>query len=99
MKIVKLNRSFNIHKYQGFEIGVKFDLWGTEARDFEYAVADRFGQQAWLWKHGSKTKVKEDWATTFGKRVKGETTPYWVYLRQESMLTLILLSIDQKDTL
>lgn len=94
MKIVKLNRNFNIHKNHGFEVGLKFDIWGLEARYFENLVSDRFGDQAWLWRHYPASKVKGDWAVGFGKRVKGEATPYWIYLRNESMLTLVMLSLD-----
>ena len=97
MKIVKLNNNFNIHKHHGFEVGLKFDMWDLDARDIERAIAARFGEQAWAWKWNLGKKVKGDWATTFGKRVKGEGAPYWVYLRRESMLSLVLLSIEHKD--
>lgn len=98
MKIVKLNGNFNIYKTHGFEVGVKFDLWNTEARDFEAVVADRLGKQAFMWKWYPRTKVTENWACGFGKRASGQTTPYWIYIRRESMLSLVLLSINhQKD--
>ena len=96
MKIVKLNRNFNIYKNHGFEVGVKFEIWGAVAREFEQVVADRLGSQAWLWKHYPNKNIKGNWACGFGKRTKGEATPYWVYFRKESMLSLVLLSIDYK---
>lgn len=94
MKIVKLNRNFNIHKNHGFEVGLKFDMWDKEAQRFERAVANRLGNQAWAWKWNLGKKVEEDWAAGFGKRVNGEAAPYWIYLRKESMLTMLLLSLD-----
>ena len=96
MKIVKLNRNFNIYKTHGFEVGVKFDLWNAEARDFEAVVSDRLGKQAWGWKYYPSLKVRENWAGGFGKRAKGQSTPYWIYFRRESMLTLVLLSLDHE---
>lgn len=98
MKIVKLNRNFTIHKNHGFEVGIKFDMWGVDARDFGDVVATRFGDQAWAWKWNPADKIKEDWACGFGKRVKGESTPYWIYLRKESMLSLVMLSLDHTRT-
>lgn len=97
MKIVKLNRNYNINKYHDFEVGIKFDYWGREAQQFEHAAADYLGDQAWAWKHHSDKKLTENWAGTFGKRVKHSSTPYWIYIRHESMLTLVLLTMNQKD--
>jgi hypothetical protein len=98
MKIVKLNGNFNIYKTHGFEVGVKFDLWDTKARNFEAVVADCLGKRAWGWKYYPSLEVRENWAGEFGKRASGQTTPYWIYFRRESMLTLVLLSINhQKD--
>ena len=98
MKIVKLNRNFKINKYHGFEVAVKFDQWDSRAHHFEKVVADRLGNQSWGWKWHPEKKVKENWAGAFGERKKGEAAPYWIYFRRESMLSLVLLSIDhQKD--
>lgn len=100
MKIVKLNRNFKINKYHGFEVGVKFDCWDRTALNFEKVVADRLGDQSWGWKWNPDKKVKENWAGAFGERRKGEAAPYWIYIRRESMLSLVLLSLEhQKDAL
>lgn len=94
MKIVKLNRKFNICKNHGFAVGIKFEMWDLEAQRFERTAAKRLGNQSWSWKYHPGEKIKENWASGFGKQVKGGMTPYWIYLRNESMLSLILLAIE-----
>lgn len=97
MKIVKLNRNFNIHKHHGFEVGLKFGLWDRNAQQVERVVADRLGNQSWSWKYHPGEKIKENWASGFGKHVKGERPPYWIYLRNESMLSLVMLSLEHNN--
>lgn len=94
MKIVKLNRNFNIYKNHGFEVGIKFDMWGREAQRFERVVAERLGHQAWAWKFHPDEQIKENWAAGFGERRESASTPYWIYLRNENLLSLILLAIE-----
>ena len=95
MKIVKLNRNFNIHKYHGFEVGLKFDMWDKEAQRFERAAADRLGNQSWSWKYHRNERIKENWAAGFGKHDKNVgTSPYWIYFRNEALLSMILLTLE-----
>lgn len=97
MKIVKLNRKYNINKYHGFEVALKFDFWNTEARDTEQVCRTHFGDHAWDWKWNLKKAIKGNWATKFGDKEKDKPTPYWIYLRKHSMLTMLKLATDWSD--
>lgn len=99
MKIVKLNNNFRIYKYHKFEIGMKFDT-GYDKNTHEIAATVRncFDGEAFMWKYyygKDAHKLKGDWATGYGEkdRVTG-TRPYWIYLRKESMLSLVMLSLN-----
>ena len=95
MKIVKLNRNFNICKNHGFEVGLKFDIWNKEAQQVERAADRCLGRQSWSWKFHPGEKIKENWASGFGKRDTAVgATPYWIYLRNENLLSMILLTLE-----
>ena len=98
MKIVKLNGNFNIHKYHRFEIGVKFPMYDTDAGSMCNAAKRLFGSEAFMWKYYPNKPVKGDWATAFGARdLSAGATPYWIYLRKESMLTMLMLSLEHNN--
>lgn len=99
MKIVKLNRRFKIHKNHGFQVGLKFESWDQDARDVETFCKKRFGKEAWGLKYsypGAVCKAdKGDWSTQFGRKVEHDKlTPYWIFLRNESMLTMLMLGME-----
>lgn len=98
MKIVKLNGNFNIHKYHKFEIGIKFPRYTPGAAGAMTKVAQRlFGGEAFMWKYYPNEPAKGDWATAFGARDSSAgATPYWIYLRKESMLSMLMLSLDHE---
>lgn len=93
MKIVKLNNRFKIHQLQGFELALRFDSYGPEAREYEKIVNTVCGKECWLWKW--QRGQTGDWATGWSNATKsGESRPYWIYLRKESLLSAVLLLKD-----
>lgn len=98
MKVVKLNNNFNIYKYHRFEIGLRFNIYGADAQSISKTAQRLFGSEAFMWKYTAGKPVKGDWATGFGKRDSSAgATSYWIYLRKESMLSLILLSLEHNN--
>lgn len=103
MKIVNLNRNFTIHKNHGFEVGIKFDMgYSQDVRQLTTAIKKVLGSEAFMWKyyygHDAKN-VKGDWASAFGRKDPSTgMQPYWIYLRKESMLSLVMLSLDHTRT-
>lgn len=98
MKIVKLNNNFKIHRLHRFEIGLKFDTYGKGGSEFESAAQKLLGNEAFMWKYHSTELIQGDWATAFGAHVSSAgRTPYWIYLRKTSMLSMVLLSMERKE--
>ena len=95
MKIVKLNRNFTIYKNHRFEIGIKFASYDPNGAGAMAKQAGKlFGTEAFMWKYYPNELVKGDWATGFGSPRPNGKRPYWVYLRNESMLSMLLLSLE-----
>jgi hypothetical protein len=99
MKIVKLNRRFNIHKNYGFQVGLKFGSWDDNAREVEEFCKKRFGKEAWGLRYNYPAAIRKadtgDWSSQFGQKAKSDKrTPYWIYLRNESMLTMLMLGVE-----
>lgn len=95
MKIVKLNRRYKMFTLQGFKIGLRFDHWEREAMAYEKAAKQVLGNTGWVWKYSTE-RIREDWCAGFGHKRSGEIyTPYWIYLRNEEPLSLIMLAVDQ----
>ena len=97
MKIVKLDRRHSICKFHGFEVALKFDLWDNDARGIEQTCRRHFGDHAWDWQWNYKKSLNGNWATKFGAKEKGKPTPYWIYFRKASMLTMLRLSTDWSE--
>ena len=97
MKIVKLNRRYTIHRVHGFEVALRFDQWGTHVTSIERIVRNLLGEQAWMWKYDQTNRVKGNWASGFGQHRTTGSTPYWIYLRKESSLSAVLLSLDANN--
>lgn len=98
MKIVKLNGNFNIYRFHRFELGIKFPMYNTDANTIAKAAGRLFGSEAFMWKYYPNEPANGDWATAFGARDSAVgATPYWVYLRKESMLSMLMLSLEHDD--
>ena len=90
MKVIKLNRRYKLYKEHGYQVGLKFDCWDTDARAVENICKEMFGCKQW-------DPGKSDWYEYFGKRVVFGSTPYWIMLRKESHLSMVMLkyTVDQ----
>jgi hypothetical protein len=98
VKIVKLNNNFKIHRLHRFEVGIKFDMYGSDAGSMCNVAKRLFGHEAFLWEYYPNEPAKGDWATAFGAHVSSAgRTPYWIYLRKTSMLSMVLLSMERKE--
>lgn len=98
MKIVKLNRNFTIYKNHKFEIGIKFASYDpNEAGVISKQAQKLFGTEAFMWKYYPNEPAKGDWASGFGNVGPSGRRPYWVYLRKESMLSMLLLSLETNN--
>lgn len=85
MKVVKLNRRFRMFKEHGHTVALRFNVYGANSQQYEKICRERLGSE---WKNYS-------WSGHFGHR-NGRTDfrPYWITFRNESDLTLVLLSAD-----
>ena len=85
MKIVKLNRRFKMFREHGHTVAMRFNGWSKQISAYESACRARLGSE---YKNNS-------WSGHFGTR-NGRTDfrPYWITFRNESDLTLVLLSAD-----
>jgi len=93
MKVIKLNRRYKLHKEHGYQVGLKFDCWDAEARAVEKICKEMFDRKAW-W-----NPEESDWYEYFGKRVVFGSTPYFIMLRKESHLSMVMLkyTVDQNS--
>lgn len=92
MKVIKLNRRYKLHKKHGYQVGLKFDCWDEQARAIEKICEEMFGLRAW-------NPEQADWYEYFGKRVVRGSTPYFIMLRKESHLSMVMLkyTVDQNS--
>ena len=92
MKVVKLNRRYKAYK-DGFTHALRFDTWHIKAGEIEQFLTNRYGSQYnWYKRHGNS-----QWTSGFGSRSsKYDARPYWINLRNESDVTMILLSGNYK---
>lgn len=86
MKVVKLNRRFKQYKEHGHVIALKFPNGYTkDAGKIEKICRDRFDSAGWMPEH--------NWYHYYGARSSRDAVrAYWITFRNESDLTMILLS-------
>jgi len=89
MKIVKLNRR---HKAlsEGFTHALRFEYYDhAVVQKIETSLSDKYGYSGW------KREDAGDWYSMFGNVAKAKNgskyKTYWVYLRNEADVTLLLL--------
>jgi hypothetical protein len=92
MKVVKLNRRYKAYK-EGFTHALRLISWSKEAGEIEQFLTTRYGSQYnWYTQPGNR-----QWSSGFGHRSsKYDTRPFWINLRNESDITMILLSGNYK---
>jgi len=87
MKIVKLNRRFKQFKNNGHTVALRFNGWCPEASAIEKICKERLTGYGWLPEH--------DWYHYYGDRPsRNDVRPYWITFRNETDLTLVLLSAN-----
>ena len=88
MKVVKLNRRFRMFKEHGHTVALRFCAWNDQARSYEKVCRKKLGRDGgW--------PINSQWYTYFGDRNGRNTSrPYWITFRNESDLTLVLLSAN-----
>lgn len=87
MKIVKLNRRFKQFKENGHTVALRFNGWSIKASEVERVCSHRLGGGSW--------NRQGQWCSYFGERNgRNDVRPYWITFRNESDLTLVLLSVD-----
>ena len=89
MKVVKLNRRFRQFKEHGHTVGLRFSSY-TESVPYEEISRVKLGSGGW---------VRHDlWYSYFGDRSsRHQQRPYWITFRNESDLTLVLLSAELSE--
>jgi hypothetical protein len=90
MKIVKLNRRWKQYKEHHHTVAFRFDGWSKTAKRIE----DKLRQ---LTNTGGWTESAE-WYSYFGKAPDTyRPRPYYITMRDESLMSAILLSVDAID--
>jgi len=97
MKIVKLNRRHTAFKKWGFPIGIRFDAWDDTARAADTYLSNTYNTASYQRPDCSWSKVRVQWYGNWGNKSKNfkdlcPRRPYWIYLRNEADLTMLVLS-------
>lgn len=82
MKIIKLDNRYKCYK-QGFTHAISFTFFTEDAINIERYLYNKYG-------HSS---TRGQWYAWFGKRCNYRR-PFYIAVRHESIITMILLSVD-----
>lgn len=99
MKVVKLNRRYRANRLYGFSHAIRYDVWITS----DATVAERYLEKVYKTSSYQRPdsrwgKGPVNWYGEFGHRPKGsKMRPYWIYLRNEADVTMLLLSGAVKE--
>ena len=87
MKIIKLDKRFSMYK-EGYTHAMRWSRWEPGIiNPYENAMSKMYGDR-WYSKNNS-------WTMGFGIKGKSaEFTPYFIYVKSESMLTMLLLRVN-----
>ena len=87
MKIIKLDKRYSMYK-EGYTHAMRWTNWEPrKVNPYEAAMRKLYGEE-WYAKGNS-------WRMGFGHAVKGnKSKPYFIYVRSESMLTMLMLRIN-----
>ena len=88
MKIIKLNGRFSMYR-EGYKHALRWNEgYCREVVPYEQAMQEMYG--------GSRYTTGNSWRAAYGSsRSKAGVTPYYIYLRDESMLMMLLLRVNQ----
>ena len=98
MKIVKLNRRHNAHKKWGFPIGIRFDSWDSNARATDVYLSNLYKTASYQRPDCGWSTVRVQWYAAWGNKSKNTNKdlnphrPYWIFLRNEADVTMLVLS-------
>jgi hypothetical protein len=81
MKVIKLDGRHRLYK-EGFTHAFRFNSWNDEALKVERVLSSKLGSQ---WAHWPKWKSHWGKSTASGR-------PYWLGVREEKVITQVLLS-------
>ncbi len=86
MKIVKLTRQFKMYN-DGYTHAIRWDHWDySNINPYEKALAKLYGNMSYNYRISP-------WASGFGsKRGSNGYKPYFIYVRNESMITAAMIS-------
>ena len=84
MKVVKLNRRFNVFKEHGHTVALRFSIYGSKSQQYEKLCKAKLGGDGW--------NAERGWYSYFGtKSHVAVARPFWISFRNEADLTLVLL--------
>jgi hypothetical protein len=87
MKVVKLDGRHNLYR-KGYTHAFRFNNWNDNARAVENALRNKvYKNDSWR---------SSNWDTFWGKANRDgydRTRPYWIGVRNEAVVTQILLSL------
>lgn len=87
MKIIKLNGRYRQYKEHRHTAGVRFDGWQPEVETLSKALYALTGTYGWF-KDG-------EWFHYFGTKSAGsDARPYFITVRDENLLTMALLKVQ-----
>ena len=88
MKIIKLNKRFSMGR-EGYTHALRWvEGYSRYVVPYEQAMQEMYG--------GSRYTTGNPWRSAYGSsRSKAGITPYYIYLKDESMLTMLLLRVNQ----
>jgi hypothetical protein len=88
MKVIKLNGRYSMYR-EGYKHALRWDEgYSREVGPYERAMQEMYG--------GSRYSTGNSWRAAYGSsRSKAGVTPYYIYLRDESMLMMLLLRVKQ----
>lgn len=92
MKVVKLNRRFDMYNKYGHQIGIRFPTWSLDAQRAERTVQQMLGSQY------ANNLSFDSWRGYFGKSSGHyKRRPYWLTFKNPVHVTMLLLKLDQKS--
>ena len=88
MKVIKLNGRFSMYR-EGYTYALRWvEGYSRGVVPYEKAMQEMYG--------GSRYTTGNSWRAAYGSsRSSAGVTPYYIYLRDESMLTMLLLRVNQ----
>ena len=82
MKVVKLNKTHHLYHY-GYVVALRFNsTWSKGAQECRNTLKEKYGMDFSIWHH---------------YRASQSTGPYWIGLKDEKMMTFLLLAVDLTD--